>query len=172
MTDGDKRLIALLIKAFGNDHPAFDDLMALVTAARYGATPPAAQQAEPVAGWKLVPVEPTTEMVTAIPFPTNVTPNIGIECWRAMLAAAPPAAQQAEPVAKKCAKCQTPASCDGDGLCLEVHIAGRIDAEREACAQECDKIERRKWDVLMHGGAMSATGARGCAAAIRARGQS
>jgi hypothetical protein len=44
-------------------------------------------------------------------------------------------------------------------------------AEREACAQECDKIERRKWKIVMNGGAMQGIGARDCAAAIRARGQ-
>lgn len=43
--------------------------------------------------------------------------------------------------------------------------------EREECAKECDKIERRKWEVLHNGGAMSAVGARDCAAAIRARGE-
>ena len=43
-------------------------------------------------------------------------------------------------------------------------------AEREACAQECDKIERRKWETVMNGGAMQGIGARDCAAAIRARG--
>jgi hypothetical protein len=44
-------------------------------------------------------------------------------------------------------------------------------AECEACAQECDKIERRKWEAVMNGGAMQGIGARDCAAAIRARGQ-
>jgi hypothetical protein len=42
VTDGDKRLLALLTNALGNDHPAFDDLMALVLTARSKATPPAA----------------------------------------------------------------------------------------------------------------------------------
>jgi hypothetical protein len=41
VTDGDKRLLALLTNAFGNDHPAFDDLTALVLTARSKATPPA-----------------------------------------------------------------------------------------------------------------------------------
>jgi hypothetical protein len=44
-------------------------------------------------------------------------------------------------------------------------------AEREACAQACDKVERRKWEVVLHGGAMQGIGARDCAAAIRARGE-
>jgi hypothetical protein len=44
-------------------------------------------------------------------------------------------------------------------------------AEREACAQVCDKIERRKWETVMNGGAMQGIGARDCAAAIRARGE-
>ena len=48
-------------------------------------------------GWKLVPAEPTQEMVDAMPFPVNVTPRIGIETYRAMLAAAPaPPAPQAD----------------------------------------------------------------------------
>ncbi len=42
--------------------------------------------------------------------------------------------------------------------------------EKEACAKECDKIERRKWDTVMSGGAMQGIGARDCAIAIRARG--
>jgi hypothetical protein len=46
-----------------------------------------------------------------------------------------------------------------------------VEAEREACAVECDKIERRKWETIRNGGAMSAVGARDCAAAIRARGE-
>ena len=45
-------------------------------------------------------------------------------------------------------------------------------AEREACAHECDKIERKKWEAVMNGGAMQGIGARDCAAAIRARSQS
>lgn len=43
--------------------------------------------------------------------------------------------------------------------------------EREACALECDKVERRKWETVMNGGAMQGIGARDCAAAIRARGE-
>jgi hypothetical protein len=43
--------------------------------------------------------------------------------------------------------------------------------EREACAHVCDKIERRKWEVLIKGGAVAAIGARDCAAVIRARGE-
>ena len=39
-------------------------------------------------GYVLVPVEPTQEMVAAIPYPLSVTPNTGIQCYRAMLAAA------------------------------------------------------------------------------------
>jgi hypothetical protein len=39
-------------------------------------------------GWVLVPVEPTPEMLAAIPFPLSVTPNTGIQCYRAMIAAA------------------------------------------------------------------------------------
>jgi hypothetical protein len=51
-------------------------------------------------------------------------------------------------------------------------VAEQVRAEeREACAQECDKIERRKWETVMNGGAMQGIGARDCAAAIRARGQ-
>jgi hypothetical protein len=46
-----------------------------------------------------------------------------------------------------------------------------IEAEREACARVCDKIERRKWEAVMNGGAMQGIGARDCAAAIRARGK-
>ena len=46
-----------------------------------------------------------------------------------------------------------------------------VKAEREACAQECEKIERRKWETVMNGGAMQGIGARDCAAAIRARGE-
>ena len=42
-------------------------------------------------GFVLVPVEPTPEMVAAIHFPLSVTPNTGIQCYRAMLAAAPSA---------------------------------------------------------------------------------
>jgi len=42
--------------------------------------------------------------------------------------------------------------------------------EREACAKECEKIERHKWQAVMNGGAMQGIGARDCAAAIRARG--
>ena len=59
-------------------------------------------------------------------------------------------------------------SIDSDDVIQTVYAAFAA-AEREACAQECDKIERRKWDILMNGGAMSAIGARDCAAAIRAR---
>jgi len=43
--------------------------------------------------------------------------------------------------------------------------------EREACAKECEKIERRKWEAMMNGGSMQAIGARDCAHAIRARGE-
>lgn len=47
LEDGDKRLLALLTNAFGNDHPAFDDLTGLVFAARTGAAHQLAQlQAE------------------------------------------------------------------------------------------------------------------------------
>ncbi len=42
-------------------------------------------------GWKMVPVEPTPEMVAAIPYPLSVTPNTGIQCYSAMLKAAPSA---------------------------------------------------------------------------------
>jgi hypothetical protein len=42
-------------------------------------------------------------------------------------------------------------------------------SERDACAKECDKIERKKWDTVMNGGAMQGIGARDCAIAIRAR---
>lgn len=45
-----------------------------------------------------------------------------------------------------------------------------VEQEREACARVCDKIERRKWETVMNGGAMQGIGARDCAAAIRARG--
>lgn len=47
ITDGDKRLAALLTKALGNDHPAFDDLVALLFAARGAtrATPPTTKPA-------------------------------------------------------------------------------------------------------------------------------
>jgi len=44
-------------------------------------------------------------------------------------------------------------------------------AEREACAAECDKIEKRKWATVINGGLMQGIGARDCAAAIRARGE-
>jgi len=50
-------------------------------------------------GWRLVPVEPTPEMVAAIPWPTNVTPTLGLDCYRAMLAAAPQAPAAATAVA-------------------------------------------------------------------------
>jgi hypothetical protein len=42
--------------------------------------------------------------------------------------------------------------------------------EREACANVCDEIEKRKWQAVMHGGEMQGIGARDCAAAIRERG--
>ncbi len=42
-------------------------------------------------GFVLVPVEPTPDMVAAIPYPLSVTPNTGIQCYRAMCAAAPSA---------------------------------------------------------------------------------
>lgn len=45
LEEGDKRLLSLLIKAFGNDHPAFDDLMSLILRSR--SQPPAATQGEP-----------------------------------------------------------------------------------------------------------------------------
>ena len=54
-----------------------------------GATDMPVQQARVPDGYRLVPVEPTAEMVHAIPWPENVTPHIGIETYRAMLAAAP-----------------------------------------------------------------------------------
>jgi hypothetical protein len=44
-------------------------------------------------------------------------------------------------------------------------------AEREACAKVCVEIEKRKWQAVMHGGAMQGIGARDCAAAIRDRGE-
>ena len=47
LTEGDKRLAALLTQALGNDHPAFDDLVALFFAARATPQPaPIAAQAE------------------------------------------------------------------------------------------------------------------------------
>ena len=48
-------------------------------------------------GWKLVPVEPTPEMVAAIPYPLSVTPNTGIQCYSAMLKAAPSTADGRRP---------------------------------------------------------------------------
>ena len=60
---------------------------------------------------------------------------------------------------------------DGEGATPWFRFAALVAAaEREACAQVCDKIERRKWEVLHNGGAMSAVSARDCGAAIRARG--
>ena len=49
-------------------------------------------------GWKLAPIDPTPEMIAAMPFPANVTPAIGVACYQAMLNAAPsaPAAQSAQ----------------------------------------------------------------------------
>ena len=47
-------------------------------------------QGEPV-GYRLVPVEPTERMIAAIPWPTSVTPRIGVDMYKAMLAAAAPA---------------------------------------------------------------------------------
>ena len=38
-------------------------------------------------GMALVPIEPTQEMIAAIPFPSNVTPNIAVAAYRAMIAA-------------------------------------------------------------------------------------
>jgi len=78
-----------------------------------------AHQADPAAaGWKLVPVEPTAEMIGAIPFPLIVTPKIGVDVWRNMLAAAPPP-QQAEPQ-----------SCPDDAACRDETVR-QLRAENE-----------------------------------------
>jgi hypothetical protein len=53
---------------------------------------------------------------------------------------------------------------------LELFAALVAAAEREECALDCEKIERRKWETMMHGGTMQGFGAIDCAAAIRARG--
>jgi hypothetical protein len=47
-----------------------------------------------------------------------------------------------------CDKCKTPNSCDGDGLCLEAYIAGRLAAERKRAADACARLA---W--MMEGGA-------------------
>ena len=57
-----------------------------------GAAPPTAQ----AEGWRLVPVEPTAEMLRAGDQKTWVLP--ALECWRAMLAAAPNLPTSAEGV--------------------------------------------------------------------------
>ena len=44
-----------------------------------------------------------------------------------------------------------------------------VEEEREACARECEKIEKRNWDISTIGGPMLAIGARACAEVIRAR---
>lgn len=49
------------------------------------AAPPAPAAVPP--GMALVPIEPTQEMIAAIPFPSNVTPNIAVAAYRAMIAA-------------------------------------------------------------------------------------
>ncbi len=59
--------------------------------------------------------------------------------------------------------------CQKFDVCQKVCMPRAAVAEREACAKECDKIEKRKWDMVMNGGAMQGIGARDCAIAIRAR---
>ena len=60
---------------------------------------------------------------------------------------------------------------DGDNGSLRRFAALVAEEEREACAKECDKIEKRKWDTARTGlPATQAIGARDCAIAIRARG--
>jgi hypothetical protein len=54
---------------------------------------------------------------------------------------------------------------------LERFTALVIEAEREACANVCDEIEKKKWLTVTHGGEMHGISARDCAAAIRARGE-
>jgi hypothetical protein len=64
------------------------------------AAPTPAAQAEPPTGWKLVPEEPTPEMLEAM---TSSAWLLG--CYRAMLAAAPAPAAQAEPTMAKAPEC-------------------------------------------------------------------
>ena len=47
-----------------------------------------------------VPREPTEAMIAAVPFPTNVTPRLAVEVYRAMIAAAPPAGDDARDAAR------------------------------------------------------------------------
>lgn len=46
-----------------------------------------------------------------------------------------------------------------------------VKAEREACAQVCDAIERHKWETFINGGQMDKVAAKDCAEAIRKRGE-
>jgi hypothetical protein len=52
---------------------------------------------------------------------------------------------------------------------LEHFAARAAAAEREACAQVCDDLERKKWETITTGGELTGVSARDCAAAIRRR---
>lgn len=116
MQDGDKRLLRLIIEALGNDHPAHNDLIALIMAARLGR--PAPVPDEQAVEWQWVPKEPTEAMCrAAVVFANgnavykNVTAevlkieeSIYSETYSAMLAAAPSrpvAAEKREPLTKR-----------------------------------------------------------------------
>lgn len=54
--------------------------------------PAAPAPAAPVPdGWVMVPMEPTPEMIAAMPYPANTIPAVGVACYRAMITASPAA---------------------------------------------------------------------------------
>jgi Lar family restriction alleviation protein len=70
-------------------HEAMDAAVDAKRASAKSLTAPTIPQAAEVPGFVLVPREPTDAMLSAIPWPTSVTPKLGVECYRAMIAAAP-----------------------------------------------------------------------------------
>ena len=75
LTEGDKRLAALLTQALGNDHPAFDDLVALFFAAR--ATP----QPAPIAAQAGAPTIEAAHDMGAKGGPAVEAERLEFEAW-------------------------------------------------------------------------------------------
>ena len=79
-------------------------------------------------GWKLAPIDPTPEMIAAMPFPTNVTPAIGVTCYQAMLNAAPPAPAARQPHSFSSIDCEAliAAVLPGGSICDPQQVADSI----------------------------------------------
>lgn len=82
-------------------------------------------------GWKLVPEEPTDEMLAAVWSLRSSNGGHGtLACYEAMLAASPPSPVQAEPVAWRCDGCGR-LSADPEGDLHAIRVSGARSCCRE-----------------------------------------